>query len=253
MAVQLRAPTPNGKRVRVGRANAGVEAAYRARLLRLVKQMNRDVLAEVAKHYRAATPQIANDADPDQPRDRWGRWVAEGGNERAELQGKYRKLLDRLEEEDSYRPPYGAASWAMGKNGFDTREHDEIDRPLVLGEISHPDDPSEKVPITLSEGRQKTSKHDGKGHGRRHIEFRHGQEIREAGFEDALDFISHIVSHHNEDIANAQRHSRNLVVREEDKPGLMGVLHMVANTDHYRITTAYPENGTQLTKPKESK
>lgn len=62
--VQLTAPTPNGKRVRAGRANAGVEAAYRKRLLALIRAMNKDVIAEVTKHYRAAAPQIANDAAP---------------------------------------------------------------------------------------------------------------------------------------------------------------------------------------------
>lgn len=215
--------------------------------------MNRETLREITRYYRAAQPQIANDANPDQPRDRWGRWVADGGDERATLQKKHKKLLDELEEEDSHRPPYGAASWAMGKNGFDTREHDELDRPLVLGEIPHPDHPGEKVPVILREGVQKTSKHDGKGHGRRHIEFGHGQEIRDAGFEDALDFISHIIRHHNEDVANSRRKSRNLAVREGDKPGLMGALHLVASKDHYRVTTAYPENGTLLTKLKDGK
>lgn len=61
---QLRAPTPRGKRLRPGRVNAGVEAAYRRQLQALIRDMHREVIATIAQHVRAAAPQIATDASP---------------------------------------------------------------------------------------------------------------------------------------------------------------------------------------------
>lgn len=61
---QLRAPTPNGRRLRQGRANAGVEAAYRNKLQRLIKVMHHDVITGITAAYLTARPQITTDASP---------------------------------------------------------------------------------------------------------------------------------------------------------------------------------------------
>ncbi|OOL19650.1 hypothetical protein AL01_01385 [Bombella intestini] len=136
--------------------------------------------------------------------------------------------------------PMEAVSWAIGPRGYDTRQEAAIKRTLVLGEIAHPDDPSRLVPIILREGRQKTSKPNGKGHGRRHIEFTHGQEIRDLGFEDALDFSHHIVMNHNMDRQSPRHYSRNLSIFNGGKENMREALHLMDSGDHYRVTTAYP-------------
>lgn len=229
------------KTLPTGRVNAGVAAQYDKRLRLLIRRMHRDTLRTIQAHYRRAEPELAQDNAPDdQPRDRYGRWVAEGGSERQSLQDRHKELLDRLEKEDASPPPYGKMTWNMPETGYDTRQEPGIKRALVLGEIAHPDDASKHVPIILREGSQKTSKPNGKGHGRRHIEFRHGQELRDLGFNDALDAAHYIVKHHTSDIQ--ARHSRNLEAALSGPNGqkMIEALHLMEDGDHYRVATVFP-------------
>lgn len=237
--VALRSPG-KAKTLSAGRVNAGVAAQYDKRLRLLIRRMHRDTLRTIQAHYRRAEPELAQDNAPDdQPRDRYGRWVAEGGSERQSLQDRHKELLDRLEKEDKGRSAYGLNSWVMGENGHDTRGEKEIDRPLVLGEIGHPEDASQKVPIIMREGRQKTNHPAGKGYGRRHIEFRHGKELRDLGFEDALGAATYIVQHYSNDVQN--KHSRNLeaTVHSHGEKKMIEALHLMEGGDHYRVTTLF--------------
>ena len=239
MAV-LRSP---GKAVPLplGRVNAGVAARYNQRLHLLIRRMHRDTLRTIKAHYRRAEPELAQDEAPDdQPRDRYGRWIAEGGVERQALQDRHKELLDRLEKEDANPAPYGDKAWNMPATGHDTRQESGIKRALVLGELAHPNDTSKLVPVILREGVQKTSKPNGKGHGRRHIEFRHGQELRDLGFKDALDAAHYIVKHHTGDVQ--AKYSRNLeaVLKNSDDRQIIEALHLMDGGDHYRVATIFP-------------
>lgn len=61
--------------------NAGVAARYNQKMRLLIRRMHRDTLQTVKAHYRQAEPELAQDNAPDdQPRDRYGRWIAEGGS-----------------------------------------------------------------------------------------------------------------------------------------------------------------------------
>lgn len=179
----------------------------------------------------------------DRPRDEYGRWVSEGGAQRKKLQERHGKLLDRLEKEDANPPAYGDKAWNIGKGGYDTRNQPGMSRPIVLGEIHHPHDRNTRVPVVLREGMQDTTHPAGSGFGRRHIEFRHGQELRDKGFRDAVDFAGHIVNHHDIDVEDQRRGSRILAQKPEKESSNartpLTPLRLHEKGDHYSVTTAY--------------
>lgn len=238
MTLAVRKKTPKG--TPFPRPNAGVAEAYRRSMQRAITLMGRDYVREIRQLYRQNGLGLVGDEAPNQPRDEHGRWVAQGQISFAALQQKYSKLLDRLEAEDKQRGPYGATAWNIGRGGYDTREEVELKRPVVLGEIPHPDIFHARIPIIFSEGRQKTSQPSGKGWGRRHIEFKHGKDIRDLGFKHALEFAHYIVTHYTQDIESPRHRSRNLVITEKTVEHMIEALHLTPVGDHYRVTTAYP-------------
>ena len=192
---------------------------------------------------RTISDKLAVSSSDDRPRDEYGRWVSEGGARRKKLQERHSKLLDRLEKEDANPPAYGDKAWNIGKGGYDTRNQPGMSRPIVLGEIHHPHDRNARVPVVLREGMQDTTHPAGSGFGRRHIEFRHGQELRDKGFRDAVDFAGHIVNHHDIDVEDQRRGSRILAQKPEKESSNartpLTPLRLHENGDHYSVTTAY--------------
>lgn len=178
----------------------------------------------------------------DRPRDEYGRWVSEGGAQRKKLQERHGKLLDRLEKAENNRPAYGSGRWAMGDTGHDTRDEDEIRRPLVIKELPHPKDASVAVPALLEEGRQNTERPDGSGYGRRHIEYRHGKEIRELGFRNALHFVSHIMENHADDFESARHGTRQIVGESPNGRPLLSSVRLIPKGNYYSVKTAFPTN-----------
>ncbi|GBQ08446.1 hypothetical protein [Saccharibacter floricola] len=238
MTLAVRKKTPKG--TPFPRPNAGIAEAYRRSMHRAIALMGRDYVREIRQLYQQNGLGLVGDEAPNQPRDEHGRWVAQGGASFVGLQKTYAALLDRLEAEGKQRGPYGVAAWNMGPGGHDTRQEAELNRPVVLGEIPHPDISHARIPIIFSEGRQKTTHPSGKGWGRRHIEFRHGRQIRELGFKHALEFAHYIVTHHTQDIESPRHRSRNLVITKESVEHMIEALHLTPVGDHYRVTTAYP-------------
>ncbi len=180
----------------------------------------------------------------DRPRDEYGRWVSEGGAQRKKLQERHGKLLDRLEKEHANPPAYGDKAWNMPSTGHDTRKEPPLKRPVIVGEIPHPEDQSVQVPVAFHEGTQDTRKKNGRGsgYGRRHIEYRHGKEIRDLGYRNALEFVGHAVENHTDDFQSPRHPTRQLTAEDPHGTPLLTALNLVPHGDHYSARTAFPTN-----------
>ncbi|MBO1325355.1 hypothetical protein K2X14_11550 [Acetobacter sp. TBRC 12305] len=112
---QLRCQSAQGKRIAPVRANAGIEARYYRALHDMLKRMHRDILSDLAKAYKAAEPQIAQDASP----------LARLVKVMDDLTAQWRKKFDDMAEDMASRFVKSAQGYAQGslqaelkRNGF---------------------------------------------------------------------------------------------------------------------------------------
>lgn len=98
--------------------------------------------------------------------------------------------------------------------------------------------------IRLQQGVQNS---DGTGYGLAHIEANHGKQIRNAGFADATEFVSHVARNFHEILQASGR--QLLVAVENGRQDVMFVqLEPSENGDFYRINTAFPASRNYLEK-----
>lgn len=113
--VQLRCQSAQGKCIAPVRANAGIEAQYYQAMHAMLRRMHKEVLNDLAKAYKAAEPQIAQDASP----------LARLVKVMDHLTAKWRKQFDDAAEEMAKRFVKSAQTYTQSsfqaelkRNGF---------------------------------------------------------------------------------------------------------------------------------------
>ncbi|MXV44340.1 hypothetical protein GS501_04675 [Saccharibacter sp. 17.LH.SD] len=225
-----------------------------------------------------------NGYDPNQPRNSKGEWTKQGrghhpayqewikskGPKLEALQHKYADLLDHLEKEqrENKKKPYDPREKERDPDtGRDPTQDPSLIRPIVVGEISHPEDPHVMVPVIYEEGYQRGNSATGKGSGRIHIEHRHGKELRDFGHNSPLDIIyDTLADARKEDFYNIGHNSRNFVVVQDENINYSNKLpvsvltfeHAHENKNHregnnlsggyYKVHTIFPQQLEELMK-----
>ncbi|CEF54611.1 phage head morphogenesis protein [Acetobacter ghanensis] len=113
--VKLRCQSAQGKRIAPVRASAGVEAQYYQAMHAMLRRMHKEVLNDLAKAYKAAEPQIAQDASP----------LARLVKVMDQLTAKWRKRFDDAADEMAKRFVKSAQTYTQSsfqaelkRNGF---------------------------------------------------------------------------------------------------------------------------------------
>lgn len=112
---QFRCQSAQGKRIAPVRSNAGIEAKYYQAMHALLRRMHREILNDLAEAYKAAEPQIAQDASP----------LARLVKVMDQLTAKWRKTYDDAAEEMASRFVKSAQTYTQSsfqaelkRNGF---------------------------------------------------------------------------------------------------------------------------------------